>query len=331
MLILLLLLLSACEGEQGPPGPQGPEGPAGPRGPEGPAGAEGAAVEAGVAELTCTECHNDTGLISGHQATWSESLHGSGEAFLRASNPGCAGCHSGATFSARVVAGQSPADVEEGDPNPTRQDCRTCHQIHTTYTGEDFALETTDPVTLYVLPEVTFDGGKGNLCANCHQPRAAFPEAVDGNIEITSIRFGPHYGQESMLLLGVGGTGVEGSPSVHYGVVEDTCVTCHLGNHTFVPVIAACQTCHADAENFDINGVQTRVEELFAELEAALLAKGMISGTPEEGYLPVPGTYPEAEVAALWNYRVLFEDRSRGVHNPDYTIALLEASIEALR
>jgi hypothetical protein len=293
----------------------------------GSAGAEGEEA----ADLTCSQCHDELGSHLRHQATWSETLHGSGEAFLRASNPGCAGCHSGATFSARIAEGLNPTDVEEGDPNPTRQDCRTCHQIHTTYTSEDFALETTDPVAFYALPDVTFDGGKGNLCANCHQPRAAFPEAVDGNIEVTSARFGPHYGQESMLLLGVGGAGeVEGGPAAHYQVVEETCVSCHLGNHTFEPVIAACQSCHTDAENFDINGVQTRVEELFAELEAALLAKGMIAGTPEEGYLAVPGTYPEAEAAALWNYRVLFEDRSRGVHNPEYTIALLEASIEAL-
>jgi hypothetical protein len=31
------------------------------------------------ADLTCTQCHNDTTLITGKKAAWEESLHGTGE------------------------------------------------------------------------------------------------------------------------------------------------------------------------------------------------------------------------------------------------------------
>jgi hypothetical protein len=115
----------------------------------------------------------------------------------------------------------------------------------------------------------TFDGGKGNLCANCHQVRNAKPNVKDGNIEITSSRYGPHYGIPAPMLLGEGGLGVTGTPSTHYAMIENTCVYCHMGDersHTYEPEVERCQTCHTDAEDFDRNGVQTEVEAMLEEL-----------------------------------------------------------------
>jgi hypothetical protein len=225
----------------------------------------------------------------------------------------------------------NPGEVEAGDPNPTRQDCRACHQIHTTYTGADFALETTEPVELFAFDGVTFDGGKGNLCGQCHQPRRLIAEAVDGFIEVTSTHWGPHHGTETAMLMGLAGAGdVEGSPSAHYQMIEDTCVACHMGegaDHSFEPDVAACQACHADAEDFDINGVQTEVQAGLDELEAGLIALGWLD---EEGH-PTVTQVPEAQAAALWNWiYIAHEDESLGVHNPAYTKALIEAGLEAL-
>ncbi|MEE8357039.1 MAG: hypothetical protein V3R33_06985 [Anaerolineales bacterium] len=328
ILVLIVLtgiaafVLAACAGQVGLTGPAGPTGAQGEQGPAG--------SEASVPDLSCKECHNDTTKITGKKTAWSESRHGSGEAFSRGTSSSCAGCHSGGGFSTRIAAGLNPDEVEVGDPNPTRQDCRACHQIHTTFTGEDFALETTDPVTLYATGG-TFDGGKGNLCANCHQTRRAislYPPDSDGNIEVNSTHWGPHHGGEAPMLMGLGGAGVEGSPSGHALAVEDTCVTCHLGedkSHTFEPDDSTCTACHVDAEDFDINGVQTRIEELGAEVLELLEAKGMYDDHP------VIGFYPEAEAQALWNYLfVIEEDTSKGVHNSKYAIALLEAAVEAL-
>jgi len=231
-----------------------------------------------------------------------------------------------------VAAGQGP-DTYDGDAaDVTHQDCRTCHQIHTTFTGADWALETTDPVGLYAFEDATYDGGAGNLCAVCHQPRRTMgPDVVDGVVNWSSTHYGPHHGPQSAMLMGIGGEGAEGKPSSHYSMVENTCVACHLGendSHTFLPDVSACQGCHADAESFDINGAQTEVEELVAQLHEALVAKGMWD---EEADEPVVGEYPEAEAAALWNYvYIAHEDKSMGVHNPTYTKALLEASLAAL-
>ncbi len=319
ILIAAAFVLTACAGEPGPAGPQGEPGPAGPQGEPGPA--------LTTADLSCTECHNDTNLISGKMAAWEASLHGSGEAFLEEYNRAdCAGCHSGGAFSAMVAAGLAPNAIEAGDTDPTRQDCRTCHQIHTTYTAADWALETTAPVAMFASGS-TFDKGSGNLCANCHQARRYIAAATDGLVDVNS-RFGPHHGPQSDMLLGLGGAGaVTGSPSAHYSMTENSCVTCHLGeggNHTFEPTVTACTACHVDAEDFDINGFQTEVEGLLAQLEEALKTAGLLDA---EGEI-VAGKFPEAQAQALWNYIFIkFEDKSLGVHNSAYTEALLDASL----
>jgi len=282
--------------------------------------------------ITCMDCHNDTTLITGKKTAWSETMHGTGTAYLRGTSAGCAGCHSGGAFSAMVAAGLTPDTVEAGDPNPTRQDCRACHQIHTSYTSADWALETTAPVKLFALEDVTFDGGKGNLCANCHQPRREFPEAVDGMITGISTHWGPHHGPQSAMMLGVAGS-IKRSPSAHAMLVRDTCVTCHLGegaNHSFEPSVKACQACHSDAEDFDIDGVQTEVQAMIDELGDALVAAGVLDENSEAGH-PTVTEAPEGVASALYNWLyVAHEDKSKGVHNPGYTKALLQAGLDAM-
>ncbi len=329
LLVITAFVLTGCAGEEGPEGPAGAQGAPGPQGPEGPEGPPGESMT--TADLACTECHNDTTLLTGKQTAWSASVHGTGGAYVRGTRSSCAGCHSGGGFMDMVAAGIDPGSVEAGDPNPTRQDCRACHMIHTTFSGEDWGLRTEDPVDFYAFEGVTYDGGEGNLCANCHQPRRGIAEAVDGMIEVTSTHWGPHHGGQGSMLLGVAGAGdVEGSPSAHYNMVGDTCVACHLGegyDHTFEPNVAACQACHSDAEDFDINGVQTEVQAKLDELEEGLIALGWLD---EEGH-PAVTMVPEDQAAALWNWiYIAHEDGSLGVHNPAYTKALLEAGLEAL-
>jgi hypothetical protein len=298
--------------------------------------------------VTCTECHNDTAIISSKKANWQESLHGQGTAFIEeGGNVNCAFCHSGAAFSAAVAAGQNFSQLESGDANPTHQDCRTCHQIHTTYTSADWALETNAPVTT-VTSGATFDGGSGNLCANCHQARRymanfaskdASGNAIPDKFTPTA-RFNTHYSVQVDTLLGTvdvnEALGVDGKPGAHYQMVENTCVGCHMGeadNHRFLPEVAACVTCHADAESTDINGAVTAFEEKVAELHDALVTAGLMN---EDGSnvlknaddTPVQLDPPQA--AALFVYHLIEEDGSKSVHNPNYFNALVDAALEAL-
>jgi hypothetical protein len=323
--LLAGLILASCAGPEGPVGPAGPAGPAGPPGPPGQAAA--------AADLSCTECHNNTTLIVSKEAQFREtSVHGTGESFEEGERTTCAGCHGTEGAVLRIAAGLPPHDPSiEGIVNVSPFDCRTCHQIHTSYTSEDWALTGDAQPAPLEMTGGTFDGGQGNLCANCHQIRNELPVAVDGNIDLgTNTRFGTHFGVESQMLLGVGGVGVEGNPSPHYQMVENTCVACHMGeeaSHTYLPDVARCQACHSGAEDFDINGTQTEIEGMLAEVHELLVASGIMN---EEGRSN-PGVYPEAIAMAMWNYKLVEYDASMGVHNADFARALLTQALEALR
>ncbi len=79
-LLAAAFVLAACAG---PVGPVGPAGPAGPVGPQGPAGTNPSA-----ADLSCTQCHNNTNLISSKAEAWATSSHGSGTLFV-SEGPNC--------------------------------------------------------------------------------------------------------------------------------------------------------------------------------------------------------------------------------------------------
>ncbi len=333
-LAITLFFLTACAGATGPVGPAGPAGPIGPAGPAGPAGLAGTNPKA--ADLTCTQCHNNTTLIDGPATSWGSSVHAIGTAFGIAGNQStCTGCHTGVGFADRMAAAQTnPDKFTTVYPNPTRIDCRACHNIHTTYTMDDFALKTTAAVPLYALQGATFDGGKGNLCANCHQSRTAFPApAADGTVSVTSTHWGPHHGPQAEMMLGVGGAGdVTAAPSPHYVQVTDTCVYCHMGgdaaNHTYTPKVAYCTKCHTDAKDFNMNGAVAELDAKIATLKTALTNAGLLDKTGS----PVVGKYPAAKAAALWNYLLVgVEDKSHGVHNMPYAEALIDAALAAMK
>ena len=226
-----------------------------------------------------------------------------------------------------LAAGQNFSQVKQGVTNPTMPNCRTCHQIHTTYTEADWALTTRSAVQ-FVATGGTFAKDASNICANCHQPRMAPPAAGSGDVNVNSVRWGPHHGVQGTSLIGVGGYGVDASPSIHYSSTKDACVTCHMNNgrHEMEPALEACLTCHPGATDFDINGVQTEIKGLVTELKGLLETKGLLKDD-----LAVPGTYPESQAGALWNYLGVTEDSSFGVHNPNYLRELLQSAIASLK
>jgi hypothetical protein len=290
-----------------------------------------------MAELTCTQCHNATTLLAAKKAGWEVSLHGSGTAYAEEyGRNSCTGCHSGNSFIEMVAAGGNFSTLENGAADPMRQNCQTCHKIHDTYTSEDWALRTVAPVSM-VTSKATFDGGQGNLCANCHQARrylANFVDKTDATKYATTTRFNTHYSVQADVLMGAGDFGVTGKPGAHYSMVKDTCVGCHMGegaNHTNEPQIATCTKCHADAEDFNINGYLDAFETDYAALEEALLAQGLLSKGEDGTIATVPGTYDAGPAKALFFYNLVHEDGSEGIHNPTYFKALMAAALEAIQ
>lgn len=297
--------------------------------------------EGNASSAACTECHNAGTELVARQAQMEErSVHGTGTAFEEGERTNCAGCHGTEGAKARINGGLPPHDPSVAAiENVSPMGCRTCHDTHKTYTAADWSLTGGEKAVKMEYTDGTFDKGAGNLCVNCHQIRNPKPKVANGQIELTSARFGTHYGTEAQMLLGEGGLGgVVGSPGPHYSSVEDSCVSCHMGselNHSMEPgvenanvdpsVMVRCVGCHEGLETLDRNNVQTDVQAMLDQAKTALIAAGIMNAEDE---LAIPGTYPEALANAFWNYKIVAYDASKGVHNTAYAKALLQYVID---
>ena len=343
-----VLIMTSCtkEGAAGVDGVDGAVGPAGPQGIAGENGIDGTDGTAG-----CILCH-DGGESQGmftQVNQWEASAHALGGNFER--NTGdCATCHTSQGFLANL-AGTFDGTTE--NPNPIN--CYTCHNIHETFTPNDLALTTMEPVMLNINGDV-IDLGKGNLCANCHQPRvpSPMPEIGGADVTITSPYWGAHYGTQSITLAGTGLFEFPGSSSLgintHEFTIEDGCVTCHMadaygvqsGGHTMGITYAyhgadavwdaGCAQCHTSSADLhaDVERVQEDIHRLMDELALLLDAKGILVSAGGN-YRPTPGTYSADVAAAFLNWAMILKDGSYGVHNYNYAKGVLENTIEAMK
>jgi hypothetical protein len=328
--LFLLVFLASCTSDNaliGPPGADGIDG-----------------VDGVDGTASCLACHNTQHRDSITDA-YLISSHGSGTTFARGNSVSCARCHSNEGFVEVMETGLAQPRV--APEFPTRITCTTCHSDHDTFDferdGQDFALRfKEDQVQLLVTdPSIVIDlEGSSNLCINCHQPRSLAPEDTDGDgmFTITSSRFGPHHGPQSMTLEGIQGFEIVGSTpypgrATHPHRTISSCTTCHMGEpgdevgtHTMKPNIVTCQQCHPGATDFDINGTRTEIASLLADLETRLADRGILSGSGNA----VPGDYPFELAGVYWNRIYIVEDQTLGVHNYEYVKALLANSIEYL-
>jgi len=332
------------------------------QGPPGVAGVDGIDGIDGLDTTTdCRSCHSVE-----HRAPielgYSTSVHATGGHVFGTAGTGrdaCVRCHSNEGFTDQITYGTTePFDYDL----VTQISCNGCHFEHRSFNfeqdGNDFALRTLDPVTLIVDTEETIDLtnvsdplGLSNLCVNCHQPRTALPvDDGTGNFDITSSHWGTHHSPQSIMFEGIQGVELPGSlpyparaSTTHRK--ESSCVNCHMsessvaatGDHTFNPTLDACIVCHEGLTTFDKDGFQSEVQAQLDVL-AGLLAEVQgvdPDGAPITGIVidndPVQGKFPIAAAGAAWNYIFIFEDKSKGVHNPAMVEALLQNSIESLQ
>ena len=324
------------------------EGPAGKDGADGQDGEDG--IDGSDGTATCIQCHGNTQNMDAKILQWEASTHATGGNFER-NGEDCAPCHVSQGFLERMANNSMLSSVID---NPNPPNCYTCHDIHATYTPEDWALTYIDPVTLWFpTGKAEVDLGIGNLCANCHQARIVDPMPVPGgdNVTIPSPYWGAHHGPVANVIAGVGGYEVDGSlgygpASVHATVIENSCITCHLataygvqaGGHNMgmsyeyhgheVVNTAGCFECHTSPDNLETKIADTKAEidGLLGQLFGILTTQGVMDST----YHAIPGEMTADQAGGILNYNMSREDKSHGIHNYNYTKALLTNSIESL-
>lgn len=298
----------------------------------------------------CQTCHN--GYLEQAEGEWANSLHASGSSvdYTNRGGTDCTRCHNHYGFLEYLATGevQGPYD------NVSSINCFTCHSPHE---RGDLSLRVETAVTL--AEGDTYDYGEGNLCAQCHQART-YPTSIGDNFFISSSHWGPHHGPQADVLASVIGyeyAGYTYNTTNHAGALENSCIKCHMGNpsqhsgygvggHSFNiqdeegnSIAGVCAECHAGADDegvidftadadYDHDGV---VEGYQTEIAGLLDSLGVLledAGTISDGH-PVRDTVALAGVAgATWNYLVVEEDQSHGIHNFRYLQGLLQSSIE---
>jgi hypothetical protein len=220
------------------------------------------------------------------------------------------------------------------------------------------------PSTSAVTGTNAGDFGPGNTCMWCHRSRVDVTNYLSATNNITSVFWGPHEGPQGDLFTGIGGYQFSGktyNESTHEQKLS--CVDCHMGNvadnsnvpdHSFNPTLAVCNSCHAGATTFDVNGFQTLIQGQLTTIETALNAEGMLTrSTGPSPYpaltatqlgdgnwsqdMPVPTAAIDGGVAltenqagALYNYILVARGGASGVHNPVYIGQILYDSYFAL-
>ena len=356
ILAAIAFVFASCEGPEGPAGPQGPAGPTGATGATGPQGLKGDTGDAGT--TTCIQCHDNDMTITAKVSQWLVSGHAIGNyvgyAGGRAS---CSSCHSGEGFLLSNLDGTGgPAVVGPGNIG-----CYTCHDIHETYTVDDWGLKRTAATAAIQSMDGTdliVDLGTGNMCTGCHQGRDEYilqnwEDGGTATYTADSYRWGLHHGPQFNVLVGgqmyeFAGTTAYPSTAHMVSMTTDGCVDCHMNDasgHTFGfnEFPASCVTCHtADGGAMDLAvlepAIMAEVEGLITQLGQALFDAGVIQG-PTSLYLMRDGAggttgdvLPQTEelLAAAFNYQVASEDRSMGMHNPKYVKAVLKNTMEVV-
>lgn len=296
----------------------------------------------------CFTCHSDadTRLVDADQQ-WQNSRHSTGST-LQENDGTCKGCHTSEGFIARATGTPGPDVID----NPTAIHCFTCHAPHT---NGDFTLRWTTPALL--ANGQSYNLGSGNICVACHQARRNVATYITPRTTMTT-RFGPHYGTQGDMLIGTNGYEYAGwtyNRTMHREATtssgKDGCLECHfkatsqyvVGGHSFemranadeplsgvteVLNVGACAPCHGTINDFNEVGpgysVQDSVDVLVANLKARLVTAGLVDGAT--GLAKARGTSADS-AGAVWNYLLAKYDRSRGVHNAQYVMGLLNSSI----
>lgn len=344
------------------------EGPAGPAGADGTNGSDGKDGVDG--NVSCLVCHTAVNMGDIHTAfeqtkhvtgsSWARGTSAdcgrchSSDGFIEFARSGeeigaavstpvtCQTCHAdhssledGISAPMRSVASPVVSVAVEGATyeHGMGNTCATCHQARrgaaSYYPSEDGTFSrkfTGDDIAVYQHAAV---GPNGSIELVGDTLFVTFDVPVATHVYTNSTHAGPHHGpQANMFAADIGS--VPGTPFDREHHTD--CAGCHLSKeegsgHTFEPNLTMCNECHGDA--LDIAAEQEAIMVRYHAVEAALEEIGAIH-VAEDGVHPMYASLPKEQWNAFWNFMVIYEDKSEGVHNFGYAKQLLTQAETAL-
>lgn len=311
-----------------------------------------------IDEGVCAKCHAEE-PFNLEAIQWVKSGHANPNTD-RSNIGSCARCHSGYGFIDFI-----DTEVDKGHSVTlgfNQVSCAVCHDPHK-------VNDQTNPMQLRNVANVTLgngevvtDGGRGRFCGSCHISR----RNAETYVEDFHDHFGPHHSNQLDMLAGKNAItfGKDIPSGSHITAVTDLCIGCHMaatppegqpghnsmGEHTFamhseedgVDNVDACLPCHTFTSfndfmadfDFDEDGtIETAREEIMGTMDNI----GMFLppfGEPEvvvdTTEFPLE-TYTPIILRAAYNYAFVEDDGSYGMHNFDFAMGLLQATLDTLR
>ena len=312
----------------------------------------------------CAQCHDSVSGSQQGFWQWSASTHPLANKvtsdIATSSNGACAKCHTGEGFVSQRINGEAAAPIA----NSHAITCSTCHDPH--YSANPHQLRvvgdfTFDSGQTFVNPGL---GGLCMRCHNSrvvslattlqssrgphHGPQADILDGVNG------YSFDLPFSKNSSHFTAVPDTCVHCHMATPNQSGSGIITPAKVGGHTMsmrdeslnttysLNVINACDSCHAGLATYDRpargdydgngkkEGIQTEVKGLMTILRDNILGKIAGTSIDSTGAISI-GSAAYAKLAlgqqgAIYNYNLVSNDGSFGVHNASYIVQLLQRS-----
>lgn len=270
----------------------------------------------------------------------------------------CNRCHDGYTYMGFTKGLALTPNTNTADQVPIT--CATCHEPHGN--TNDFSLRSCPTGADTLSGGYTYNNaGTGKVCLDCHKARRGpnWYIVTKGSFSST---WGPHESTQGDVVLGKNAATFNGVPYLggSHQNVGGLCVGCHMapttdtgtvqrdkvGGHTWnlhdaasnYDHVKGCQGCHPGVssfddfiapQDFDGNGLteswQKEVAGCISKLGHAL---------PHTGYDTVNWQVIARDSnnlnlrKAYWNYLLIRNDKSLGIHNPFFAVQVLLTSVQ---
>jgi hypothetical protein len=299
----------------------------------------------GPSRPMCARCHTASGFAAYTETLGTNNIvwTGTNVAFTTYEAITCASCHDPhndenphqlrAAESIQLADGAAVATITNAGAGSL---CMNCHQSRSgSYTNS---------LVGYPAGKPTYAGGSSSFGPH-DNPAADMIEGVNGYTYGKVIPSSAHAHSVSNTCAGC-----------HMQAVASTDPAfTKAGGHTFsmtytnpsgvlTEKVDVCIKCHGEIESFDmvkvdyngdgiIEGVQTEVTKLYQKL-SRLFPSSTYQSNPDnyvaDGLVKSPSVktnWPAKFLQAAWNYQLVANDLSKGVHNAAYAVGLLKASI----
>jgi len=318
----------------------------------------------------CFACHGEEafgGAILQAQGGWQNSVHASGDRvdYTNRDKSDCMMCHDQQGFIDKLNTGTVDTTRYEV---VSAIHCFTCHAPHQ---NGNLQLRTEAPYALQNGVIFDHGAANLCARCHHTRTSLDVTLGTADSVTLTSRMGPHHGPQGDMLqgTLGYQFAGYTyPTASQHGAATTNGCIDCHMGNpqvmdgykvggHSFnmryfddeanteYTLSGVCTTCHPAATSFDYNlkgvdynnngvveGIQTELKGLRDTLQIWLKASGALTENANTHVFSIKSTKVPRNVAgAVYNWALFNEDRSWGVHNPQYLYHLLKSSIDYLK